>query len=168
MFLMSTIVEDLTGKALSGCNTISSIFNQSKAKLWDCRMNVPNQPDLDNNSQQCSNYSMDISTSVTLDELVLSVYEKNLATINANLKIFRPSLPTTNSHVYLLATIRIIAFTFSVIKFKGNFDVIFHFLQVFFRPLFHFWCDLSRMSLLVITIFYSKLFLREKNKFTES
>lgn len=135
---MSTIVEDLTGKALSGCNTISSIFNQSKAKLWDCRTNVPNQPDLDNNSQQCSNYSMDISTSVTLDELVLSVYEKNLATINANLKIFRPSLPTTNSHVYLLATIRIIAFTFSVIKFKGNFDVIFHFLQVFFRPLFHF------------------------------
>ena len=144
MFLMSTIVEDLTGKALSGCNTISSIFNQSKAKLWDCRMNVPNQPDLDNNSQQCSNYSMDISTSVTLDELVLSVYEKNLATINANLKIFRPSLPTTNSHVYHLATIRIIAFTFSVIKFKGNFDVIFHFLQVFFRPLFHFWCDLQQ------------------------
>ena len=144
MFLMSTIVEDLTGKALSGCNTISSIFNQSKAKLWDCRMNVPNQPDLDNNSQQCSNYSMDISTSVTLDELVLSVYEKNLATINANLKIFRPSLPTTNSHVYLLATIRIIAFTFSVIKFKGNFDVIFHFLQVFFRPLFHFWCNFQQ------------------------
>ena len=144
MFLMSTIVEDLTGKALSGCNTISSIFNQSKAKLWDCRMNVPNQPDLDNNSQQCSNYSMDISTSVTLDELVLSVYEKNLATINANLKIFRPSLPTTNSHVYLLATIRIIAFTFSVIKFKGNFDVIFHFLQDFFRPLFQFWCDLQQ------------------------
>ena len=144
MFLMSTIVEDLTGKALSGCNTISSIFNQSKAKLWDCRMNVPNQPDLDNNSQQCSNYSMDISTSVTLDELVLSVYEKNLATINANLKIFRPSLPTTNSHVYLLATIRIIAFTFSVIKFKGNFDVMFHFLQVFFRPLFHFWCDFQQ------------------------
>lgn len=144
MFLMSTIVEDLTGKALSGCNTISSIFNQSKAKLWDCRMNVPNQPDLDNNSQQCSNYSMDISTSVTLDELVLSVYEKNLATINANLKIFRPSLPTTNSLVYLLATIRIIAFTFSVIKFKGNFDVIFHFLQVFFRPLFHFWCDFQQ------------------------
>lgn len=144
MFLMSTIVEDLTGKALSGCNTISSIFNQSKAKLWDCRLNVPNQPDLDNNSQQCSNYSMDISTSVTLDELVLSVYEKNLATINANLKIFRPSLPTTNSHVYLLATIRIIAFTFSVIKFKGNFDVIFHFLQVFFRPLFHFWCDFQQ------------------------
>ena len=65
MFLKSTVLGYSTWKPLpfSGCDTGSSFFSQIKSKFWDCWVNVLNKSDVDNNSQQYSNYPVDIIVS---------------------------------------------------------------------------------------------------------
>ena len=84
---MSSQISDETCKALpffhsfTGCDTVSSFFNHSKAKFGDCWMNAQNKPALDNIFQQYSNCPMDISASElrTLELFVLNVYERNIS-----------------------------------------------------------------------------------------